>query len=99
MLALLEHAISVQGGTYAMEDTDSMAIVSTNTGGLVPCPGGKERMADGREAVRALSWDQVDGIAKRFRALSPYDAEAISGSILKVGMHCSCGRPMASQLC
>lgn len=36
MLALLEHTVSMEGGTYAMEDTDSMAIVSTEGGGLVP---------------------------------------------------------------
>jgi hypothetical protein len=41
-------------------------------------------MADGREAVRALSWAQVDRIADRFRALSPYHEDVISGSILKV---------------
>jgi hypothetical protein len=84
MLALLEHAVSMEGGTYAMEDTDSMAIVSIEAGGLGPCPGGKERAADGREAVRALSWAQVDRISERFCALSPYHEEAVSGSILEV---------------
>jgi hypothetical protein len=61
-----------------------MAIVSTEVGGLVPCPGGKERTADGREAVRALSWEQVDRIAERFRALSPYDQTATNESVLKI---------------
>jgi hypothetical protein len=37
MLALLEHTVLMEGGTYAMEDTDSMAIVSTETGGLGTC--------------------------------------------------------------
>ncbi len=40
MLALLEHCVTELGGTYAMEDTDSMAIVATKRGGFVPCPGG-----------------------------------------------------------
>jgi len=84
MLALLERAVTSEGGTYAMEDTDSMAIVSTEKGGLVPCPGGRERTADGHDAVRALSWSQVNRIAERFRSLSPYDQEAIEGSVLEV---------------
>jgi hypothetical protein len=50
----------------------------------VPCAGGNERTADGREAVRALSWAQVDRIADRFRALSPYHEDVISGSILEI---------------
>ncbi len=40
MLSLLEKCVSDLGGTYAMEDTDSMAIVATKEGGLIPCPGG-----------------------------------------------------------
>ena len=40
--------------------------------------------ADGREAVRALSWSQVKRISERFRALSPYDPEAIEGSVSKI---------------
>src|SRR5205814_3952036 len=54
MLALLEHSVTSFGGTYAMEDTDSMAIVATEHGGLVPCPGGQHRMEDDRDAVVAL---------------------------------------------
>lgn len=77
MLALLEHQVSTLGGSYAFGDTDSMAIVATPDGGLVPCEGGAERMADGRQAIRALSWAQVDGIRQRFAALSPYDPTAI----------------------
>jgi len=40
MLALLEHAITQMDGTYAMEDTDSMAIVSTEKGGMIQCTAG-----------------------------------------------------------
>lgn len=83
MLALLEHSVAVLGGTYAMEDTDSMAIVATKCGGLIPCPGGPERWR-GREAVRALSCKQVEKIAARFSSLSPYDRSAIPGSVLKI---------------
>ena len=65
-----------------MEDTDSMAIVATEDGGLAPCWGGPFEMSDGRSAVKALSWQQVDAIAERFRKLSPYRDK--SRSILKI---------------
>lgn len=84
MLALLEHRVTKEGGTYAMEDTDSMAIVATKRGELVPCPGGPERMKDGRVAVRALSWKRVETIAKQFAALNPYDRAAVPDSVLKI---------------
>jgi DNA polymerase type B, organellar and viral len=83
MLSLLEHCVSEQGGTYAMEDTDSMAIVATERGGLIPCPGGSY-LKDGQPAIRALSWKEVEEIAKRFEALNPYDRDAIPGSVLKI---------------
>ena len=80
MLALLEH--SVLGGTYVMEDTDSMAIVATEHGGLVRCPGGPFEMKDGHSAVKALSRAQVEGISRRFARLNPYSIT--SRSILKI---------------
>jgi hypothetical protein len=82
MLALLEHCVSELHGTYVMEDTDSMAIVATEHGGLVPCPGGTFEMADGHTAVWALSQKEVDGIAEHFTKLSPYTDK--SRSILKI---------------
>ena len=82
MLALLEHCISNLHGTYVMEDTDSMAIVATEYGGLVPCPGGPFEMPDGHAAVKALSWKEVDEIAGRLVKLSPYSDK--SRSILKI---------------
>jgi len=84
MLALLERSIRDMDGTYAMEDTDSMAIVATKRGEMVPCPGGSHHLKDGREAVKALSWKQVEEIADRFEALNPYDRTAARGSILKI---------------
>jgi len=81
---LLEHEVRQLDGTYAMEDTDSMALVATEQGGLVPCAGGPHRMPDGRDAIKALSWKQVDKISKRFAVLNPYEGEAGSGSILKI---------------
>ena len=84
MLALLERCVSDAGGTYAFCDTDSMAIVATQSGGLVACPSRSEVMPDGTPAVRALSWSEVDVIIERFSALNPYDQAVVSGSILKI---------------
>lgn len=76
MLALLEHSVTSFGGTYAMEDTDSMAIVSTEHGGTVS-------VGDDHKA-NAHSWEQVRQIADRFAALNPYNRGAIRGSVLKL---------------
>lgn len=82
MLALLEHCVSELGGSYVMEDTDSMAIVANEHGGLVRCPGGPFETKDGHTAIKALTWQQVDDISARFATLSPYGD--ISRSILKI---------------
>jgi hypothetical protein len=82
MLGLLEHCVSELGGTYVMEDTDSMAIVAMEHGGLVPCRGGPIKLNDGRMAVKALSWQELNGIAEWFRSLNPYGDKA--RSILKI---------------
>jgi hypothetical protein len=78
MLALLEHSVRESGGTYAMEDTDSMAIVATDDGGTITFAGGK------RGIVKALSWKQVDAISNQFARLNPYDRDVIPTSILKI---------------
>ena len=86
MLAILEHSVTELGGTYAMEDTDSMAIVATKTGGLIPCPGGSLRDSKGRPVVTALSWTQVNEISQKFVNLNPYDRSVpgVPDSILKI---------------
>ena len=84
MLALLEHSVTSLGGTYAMEDTDSMAIVATKERETMPCPGGLLKTKDGRDGIRTLSWKDVDDIVKKFDALNPYERDAIAGSVLKV---------------
>lgn len=84
MLGLLEHSVSDLGGTYSMEDTDSMGIVATEHGGVIPCPGGNRRTDDGQAGIKALSWKQVNQIVTKFERLNPYDRDAVPGSILKV---------------
>lgn len=83
MLTLLERCVVEQGGSYVMCDTDSMAVVSTCDGGLVPCPGGAHRWKR-LSAVKALSWAEVEAIRQRFTALNPYDPTAVPGSVLKL---------------
>lgn len=78
MLALLEHKVCKLGGTYAMEDTDSMAIVATEPGGIIPCAGGKNGV------IKALSWQQVKNISNQFDTLNPYNRKAVPASILKI---------------
>ncbi|MCU1358014.1 MAG: hypothetical protein JWM89_3432 [Acidimicrobiales bacterium] len=84
MLALLEHAVTEAGGTYAMCDTDSMAIVATARGGTIACPGGNATTRNGTPAVRALTWKQVRAITERFAALNPYNPATVPGSILRI---------------
>ncbi|HZQ44951.1 MAG TPA: hypothetical protein VFA99_16990 [Acidobacteriaceae bacterium] len=84
MLGLLEKCVTDMGGTYAMEDTDSMAIVATQKGGLVPCESGPFKLRDSTSAIKALSWARVRQIVDRFEKLNPYDRAAVPGSILKV---------------
>jgi hypothetical protein len=84
MLALLEHSVSQLGGTYAMEDTDSMAIVATEEGGIIPCKGGKLLTEKRAEGIRALTWKRVRQIVAKFEALNPYDRTVIPGSVLEI---------------
>ena len=84
MLALLERCVSGLRGTYAMEDTDSMAIVATERGGLIECAGGSFRTKAGKAAVKALTWKQVKAISQRFEALKPYDRQIVRDPVLKI---------------
>lgn len=82
LLAVLERTVRDAGGTYLFCDTDSLCIVSNEHGGLVPCPGG-EYSIDGCEALKALSWKEVENIAERFNLLNPYNRTLVR-EILKI---------------
>jgi hypothetical protein len=85
LLALVERLVTDAGGVWALMDTDSAAIVATARGGLVPCPGGKSHMSDGREAVYALDWEEVrTKVVEPLRALNPYRGDAGKESVLKI---------------
>jgi len=84
MLALLERLITDHGGVYANCDTDSMATVATENGGLIPCPGGNRTLPDGSPAIQAVTWAQVDEIIQAFESLHPYNRDAVSGPLLEI---------------
>jgi hypothetical protein len=84
MLALIAHLVTKRGGSYLFCDTDSMAIIATEKGGLIACPGGASSLPDGREAVRALSWKEVEEIRDEMDQLNPYDRNIVREPILKI---------------
>jgi hypothetical protein len=62
VLHIAIEAVRLAGGTVAYWDTDSLYVLASSVGGLVPVPGGSERGDDGGDAQRALSFAQVDQI-------------------------------------
>jgi len=84
MLPLLQRSVTGAGGSYVFCDTDSMAIVASDTGRLYACPGAPHRLEDGTDAVRSLTRDEVIAIVERFSTLNPYDRIAVPGSVLKI---------------
>jgi hypothetical protein len=71
LMGALEALLAERGGSWASANTDSATVVASEAGGLVACPGGPERTADGAEAVRALTWAEVDELRQRFEKLNP----------------------------
>jgi hypothetical protein len=98
MLALLQRCVTDAGGSYVFCDTDSMAIVANQAGGLIACPGGSHTLDD-QDAVRALSRDDVVGIVERFAALNPYERDVIPGSVLKIEAENYSGRQWCELWC
>lgn len=83
LLAMLEQSVRAAGGTYLFCDTDSLCVVGSEHGSVVPCPGGTHKLPDGKEAVKALSIKHIEQIAEQFRSLNPYDPTVVP-DILKV---------------
>jgi hypothetical protein len=83
VLAILEAMIERRKGAYLLTDTDSMLIVGSEKGGLVPCLGGQHRMRGGEPAVRALTWNEVERVCARLNCLNPYNREVV-GEMLKI---------------
>lgn len=83
LLAMLERCVTGRHGSYLFCDTDSLCVVSNEHGGLVHCSGGEFRLGDGREAVRALSWKEVEDIASLFEQLNPFNRQLVQ-HVLKI---------------
>jgi len=94
LLAVIEDKVHELGGSILAMDTDSAHIVATEAGGLVACPGGLHAGPDGEPAVRALSWNQVDGIARALEPLKPTSSDLRDPflKIEKVNLHPRTGR-------
>lgn len=77
LCAVLKSAVRDVGGHIAAMDTDSAMIVSTKDGGLIPCAGAPHtlenyQLPSGHDAIRALSWAEVDRIRERLELLNPW---------------------------
>jgi hypothetical protein len=77
LLAMLEKCVADAGGTYLFCDTDSLAVVSAQTGQQIV-------MLDGAPPITAISRAEVEKIAARFESLNPYNRRLVPGSILKI---------------
>jgi hypothetical protein len=76
LLAMTEVCVEEKKGTYLFADTDALAVVSSEIGGMLNIPSG--------EGVRILPWKEVQNIVDRFTSLNPYDPDAVKGSILNL---------------
>jgi hypothetical protein len=84
LLTLVERMVTDAGGNFLLCDTDSMAVVASKDGGLVRCAGGDHLLPDGTEAIRALSWADVDGFVCQIDQLNPYNRNDVTDPILKI---------------
>jgi hypothetical protein len=85
LLAMAERLVTDAGGVWMWADTDALGVVSSEHGGLVECPGGRHRLPDGREAVKAISWEEtLKKIVEPFDQLHPYDRFLVRDHFLKL---------------
>jgi hypothetical protein len=82
LLAMLEKTVQERGGGYLFCDTDSLCIVGSEKAGFIECPGGPVARNNQR-GINALSLDEVQTIAQRFRKLNPYEPSLVP-EILKI---------------
>jgi hypothetical protein len=84
LLATAMRLLADLGGSYAFCDTDSLFIVATEHGRLIPCPGGPHNMPNGQPAIKAITWEQANELVERFTPLDPYTGQGHPKSILKI---------------
>jgi len=84
LLAAAMRLLDDHGGSYAFCDTDSLFIVSTQQGTLIPCLGGQHNTPTGAAAIKAMTRAEVDQIVERFIALDPYHRDGPPQPILEL---------------
>jgi hypothetical protein len=77
LLALIEYEVISLGGSWVFCDTDSLAVVATETGGLIACEGGRHHDSGGSDAVRALSYREIEQVRAAINRLNPYDRDLV----------------------
>lgn len=82
LLAMLEKCVEDAGGSYLFCDTDSLCVVASKSGGLMPCVGGKFKLR-GNAAIKSLPVRKIKSIAKRFNQLNPYNRRLVP-ELLKI---------------
>ena len=65
-------------------DTDSLFIIATEHGQLIPCAGGEHRTPDDQPSIKALSWEETRRIVDAFASLDPYHGPDHPKSLLKI---------------
>ncbi len=83
LLAVLERLVADAGGSYAICDTDSMAIIASESGIIPGNSGNNSPENNGKLPVRALSWAEVTRIIGQIDALKPYGPD-VRDSLLKI---------------
>jgi len=78
LLALLEKCVTDAGGVWAWADTDALAIVANEHGGLVKIESSEHGKVITR-LIKALSWTEVNAITEKFESLNPYDRKLVPG--------------------
>lgn len=68
LLTMLENEIELRGGVSAFCDTDSLAIVSSKTGGTIHYRDHRGKTCE----ILALTWTQVDEVLHKFESLNTY---------------------------
>jgi hypothetical protein len=79
-LARVDVKVRDLGGVVAAMDTDSVSVIATRRGGLVPCPGGDQRLPDGTEAVYALSFAEVHRVFRGEAWANPVGRQSAWGA-------------------
>jgi hypothetical protein len=77
LLQLAQTLLNDAGSSVASWDTDSACATATSEGGLISCPGGPLRDANGDPSIPAISYKAVENVQAQLEQLSPYAADTV----------------------